>query len=157
MGYQLPIAPNSITIAGHSVALGGSQNLAASDLTNGTTGTGDVVLANSPGLTTPNIGAASAASITTTAMVVGSPTGGMPGSGINLGGSGLLVNANTVIDSGGNGSFAHLTLSGSSSWTANGTGSVSLTSLAPSGAHATVQEWLTIVDNNGVTRYLPCF
>jgi hypothetical protein len=42
-------------------------------------------------------------------------------------------------------------------WSANGSTSVSLTSVAPSGAHATVQEWLTLVDNNGVTRYIPCF
>lgn len=42
---------SSITIAGHSVSLGGSQNLAASDLTNGTTGSGNVVLATSPSIT----------------------------------------------------------------------------------------------------------
>ena len=38
------LANSSITIAGHSVALGGSQALAASDLTNGTFGSGAVVL-----------------------------------------------------------------------------------------------------------------
>lgn len=45
MAYQLPISPDSITIAGHTVALGGSQTLAASDLTNGTLGSGEVILA----------------------------------------------------------------------------------------------------------------
>ena len=53
MGYQLPVVPNTITIAGHVVPLGGSQNLAASDLTNGTTGSGDIVLETSPTLNSP--------------------------------------------------------------------------------------------------------
>jgi hypothetical protein len=55
---------SSVTIAGHSVALGASQTLAASDLTNGTTGSGSVVLAISPTLSTPNIGAATGLSLT---------------------------------------------------------------------------------------------
>jgi hypothetical protein len=55
MGYQLPISPDSLTIAGHTVALGSSQNLAASDLTNGTTGSSDVVLATSPTITSPTL------------------------------------------------------------------------------------------------------
>jgi hypothetical protein len=42
------LVDNSITIAGHTIALGGSHTLAASDLTNGTTGSGEVVLATSP-------------------------------------------------------------------------------------------------------------
>ena len=42
------LANSSITIAGHMVSLGGSQTIAASDLTNGTMGTGAVVLATSP-------------------------------------------------------------------------------------------------------------
>ena len=46
---------------------------------------------------------------------------------------------------------------GSGAWTANGTTSVSLTALAPAGAHATVQEWLTIKDASGTVRYVPCF
>jgi hypothetical protein len=45
------LANSSITIAGHVVALGGAQALAAADLSNGTTGTGSVVLAASPALT----------------------------------------------------------------------------------------------------------
>jgi hypothetical protein len=46
---------------------------------------------------------------------------------------------------------------GSASFTANGSTSLSLTALGPSGAHATVQEWLTIKDSSGTTRYIPCF
>jgi hypothetical protein len=42
------------------------------------------------------------------------------------------------------------------STTANGTVAVVLTSLGPTGANTTVQEWLT-VDINGTTRYLPAF
>jgi len=50
-----------------------------------------------------------------------------------------------------------LKLGSASTWTANGSTAISLTNIAPSGAHATVQEWLTIQDNNGTTRYIPCF
>jgi hypothetical protein len=46
---------------------------------------------------------------------------------------------------------------GATHFTANGTTATSLTSLGPAGAHATVQEWLTIVDSGGTTRYIPCF
>lgn len=45
----------------------------------------------------------------------------------------------------------------SSTFTANGTTATALTSLGPAGASTTVQEWLTIQDNSGTTRYIPCF
>ena len=45
------LANSSITIAGHTVSLGGTQALAAADLSNGTTGTGAVALAASPTFT----------------------------------------------------------------------------------------------------------
>lgn len=45
----------------------------------------------------------------------------------------------------------------SSSFTANGTTALSLTSVGPSGAHATVQEWMTVQDTGGTTRYIPAF
>ena len=48
-------------------------------------------------------------------------------------------------------------LGSSGTWSANGTTAVSLTALAPSGAHATVQEWLTLTDAAGNVRYIPCF
>jgi hypothetical protein len=46
---------------------------------------------------------------------------------------------------------------GSGAFTANGTTAATLTSLAPSGAHATVQEWFTITDASGTVRYIPAF
>jgi hypothetical protein len=52
------LANSSITIAGHSVSLGGSQTLAAADLTNGTTGSGSVVLATSPTIPSPTFSTA---------------------------------------------------------------------------------------------------
>ena len=52
-----PIWPHSsLTIAGHIVSLGGVQTLAAADLTDGTSGTGNIVLATSPTLVTPALG-----------------------------------------------------------------------------------------------------
>ena len=46
---------------------------------------------------------------------------------------------------------------GSGAFTANGTTVVTLTALAPSGAGATVAEWLTIKDASGNVRYIPAF
>lgn len=40
------------------------------------------------------------------------------------------------------------------------TGSVSINpigSTGPTGSHANVQTWLTIIDNSGATRYIPCY
>ena len=69
---------SSITIAGHSVSLGGTQTLAASDLTNGTTGTGSIVLAAGPALTgVPTAPTASAATNTTQIATTAFVTGGM--------------------------------------------------------------------------------
>lgn len=58
------LANSTVTIAGHAVALGGSTAIAAADLSNGVTGSGAVVLANTPSLTTPAIGAATGTSLT---------------------------------------------------------------------------------------------
>lgn len=57
------LANSSMTLAGHVVSLGGTQAFAAADLSNGTTGSGAIVLANTPALITPNIGAATGASL----------------------------------------------------------------------------------------------
>jgi hypothetical protein len=43
------------------------------------------------------------------------------------------------------------------SFSANGAVATALTSVGPVGSHTTVQTWLTIVDNGGVTRWIPCF
>lgn len=50
-----------------------------------------------------------------------------------------------------------LQVNGSSSFTANGTGAAAITGFAPAGAGATPASWLTIIDNGGTTRYIPCF
>ena len=43
------------------------------------------------------------------------------------------------------------------STTANATTATVLGSLGPAGASTTVQKWLTVTDNGGVVRYIPCF
>lgn len=43
------------------------------------------------------------------------------------------------------------------SFSANGSVATSITSVGPTGANTTVQEWLTIKNASGVTRYIPCF
>lgn len=42
-------------------------------------------------------------------------------------------------------------------FSANGTVATVLGSVGPTGAGTAVAKWLTIVDNGGVTRYIPCF
>lgn len=42
-------------------------------------------------------------------------------------------------------------------WTANATTATTMTSLGPAGAHTTVQKWLTVLDDGGVTRYIPAY
>ncbi len=71
---------SSMTIAGHSISLGGTQTLAAADLTNGVSGSGAVVLATSPALTTPTIGVATGTSLTLTGSLT---AGSIRGSVIN--------------------------------------------------------------------------
>lgn len=78
------------TSAGGNITVG---QLAASDLSNGTTGTGTLVLASSPDLTTPNLGTPSAGTLTnctgyTAANLVGAIT-------ISNGGTGLTSTPTT--------------------------------------------------------------
>lgn len=51
----------------------------------------------------------------------------------------------------------NMSLPNPGSWTANGTTGTTMTSLGPSGAHTTIQNWLTAVDNNGNIRYIPAY
>ena len=50
-----------------------------------------------------------------------------------------------------------LQLNNAGAFEANGSVAVSLTSVGPSGASTTVQEWLEILNNGGTARYIPCF
>jgi len=51
-----------------------------------------------------------------------------------------------------------LRLVSANSWTANGTGTVTISNLAPAGVGtATIAKWLTITDNAGVVMYIPAF
>ena len=85
------LANPSLTVAGHSISLGGSQSLAASDLSNGTTGSGNIVLGTSPTLTTPNIGTATGNITGNAATVTTIPT--LSGQVSNSGNSVSLVNS----------------------------------------------------------------
>jgi len=55
------------------------------------------------------------------------------------------------------GSTATLQLNGTGMFTANNTVATEITALGPTGANTTVQEWLTIKNAAGTTRYIPCF
>lgn len=66
------------------------------------------------------------------------------------------ASGNIVCLSIGNGATA-LKISGAGSWKANGSVATVLGSLGPVGSHTTVQEWLSVLDQSGTQRYIPCF
>lgn len=85
-----------------------------------------------------------------------------PGSGTNLqmsggtsGFSAIGVSATGAMSINGNG--VSVQFSDAASFSANGSVAVTLTSLGPTGASTTVVKWLTIRDNTGTTRYIPCY
>lgn len=55
------------------------------------------------------------------------------------------------------GSTATFKFAGTGMFTANNTVATAITSVGPTGANTTVQEWLTIKNAAGTTRYIPCF
>lgn len=61
----------------------------------------------------------------------------------------------TVVITGG--STATFKFAGTGMFTANNTVATAITSVGPTGANTTVQEWLTIKNAAGTTRYIPCF
>jgi hypothetical protein len=72
----------------------------------------------------------------------------------------LANNGSPVLSLGGTGSVSLVgttRFAAPANWSANGSIATSMTSLGPSGAHATVQEWLTVVDSSGTTRYIPAY
>jgi hypothetical protein len=50
-----------------------------------------------------------------------------------------------------------ISIKNTQSYSANGAVATVLGSVGPAGASTTVQKWLTIRDDGGVTRYIPCF
>lgn len=106
--------------------------------------------------------------------ILGSTTGiGFGGAGISFSAAATLAVGNgTASDFSGTVKATTLTLndvsldrgaaglfkfSSAGSFTANSTTATVLGSLGPAGANTTVQKWLTIKDDGGTTRYIPCF
>jgi hypothetical protein len=49
-------------------------------------------------------------------------------------------------------------LNDSAQWTANASGTVTISNVAPSGVGtATITKWLTITDNSGTVMYIPAW
>ena len=66
--------------------------------------------------------------------------------GLTITAGGLTVTAGTV------------TLGNSAHWTANGSGTVTISNVAPSGVGtATITKWLTVTDNAGTVMYVPAW
>ncbi len=81
----------------------------------------------------------------TNAATTASPTIGATGSGANIGLK--LTGKGTGI----------LQVGGTTSWTANGTSGVLLTTMGPTAAGTNVAEWLTVQDASGSVRYIPAW
>lgn len=51
-----------------------------------------------------------------------------------------------------------LQLAAAGMWTANGANTVTISNVAPAGVGtATISQWLTLIDNNGITYYIPAW
>jgi hypothetical protein len=73
---------------------------------------------------------------------------------------GIGTSAATAINIGNSASTTTLTgiLKGAAgAFTADGTTATTMTSLGPTGAHTTVQEWFTVTDASGTVRYIPAY
>jgi trimeric autotransporter adhesin len=111
----------------------------------GTTGTGHVVLDTSPVIVTPSV-----TNLNVTAATV--PANGLAKSAANtLTGYANSAAILSLLPAG------NVKLENAASFSANGSVATVLGSIGPAGSHTTVQEWLTIVDSSGTTRYIPCF
>lgn len=79
----------------------------------------------------------------------------------------LINNINVCCAAGGTGTISsafdisgvsgQVKFKGSENWAANSNVAVTVTSLGPTGAHTTIQRWLTVRDDNGVLRYIPTY
>lgn len=78
---------------------------------------------------------------------------GTPGA-VAIGTSGTDTNINIVVTPKGSGV---LKLGNAGSFTANGSVATTMTSLGPTGSHATIQEWFTVQDSAGTVRYIPAY
>ena len=51
-----------------------------------------------------------------------------------------------------------VTMNDSAQWTANGSGTVTISNVAPSGVGtATISKWLTVTDDGGTVMYIPAW
>ena len=70
----------------------------------------------------------------------------VPAGGLTITAGGLTVTAGT------------LTLGNSAHWTANASGTVTISNVAPAGVGtATITKWLTVTDNAGTVMYIPAW
>ena len=144
------LANSSMTIAGHVIALGGTQAIAAADLSNGTSGSGAVVLVTGATLVTPALGVASATSLALGGATIGGNALAVTGSvlfntalGVASGGTGVAtVAANGLLYGAGTSALQVLA--------ANATGTIKYLQQVSSGAPAWVQIAASDL-SNGVT------
>lgn len=79
------------------------------------------------------------------------------GSGGVFGWSSTAAPGNTVDTGLSRGAAGIVKFTAAGSFSANAAVATVLGSVGPTGAQTTVQKWLTIKDDGGTTRYIPCF
>lgn len=92
--------------------------------------------------------------LTTNAVNTPFVQGGVTGSAATIGALGGDTNVDLGIFCAGTGLVKFV---GGSMLTPNGAVATTMTSLGPTGSHATVQEWLTVKNSAGTVRYIPCY
>jgi len=77
----------------------------------------------------------------------------VPAGGVTITAGGLTITAGGLTVTAGT-----LTLGNSAHWTANASGTVTISNVAPSGVGtATITKWLTVTDNAGTVMYIPAW
>lgn len=84
-------------------------------------------------------------------------TGIRLGSGLTISWSSTTAQNGTLDTQLARGAAGIIQFVSTGSFSANNTVATSITSVGPTGANTTVQEWLTIKNASGTTRYIPCF
>ena len=77
----------------------------------------------------------------------------VPAGGVTITAGGLTITAGGLTVTAGT-----LTLGNSAHWTANASGTVTISNVAPAGVGtATITKWLTVTDNAGTVMYIPAW
>lgn len=140
--YVGVINASSVNTGDHFGVVGSSAGALGMTVDNSSTGTA--------AQTTLNIGNSTATNEAGIILNGGSFSGGQGANALqikNSGASPIVLGTGTEV----------LKIGSSGGWNANGSVATAMSSLGPTGSHATIQEWFTVTDSSGNVRYIPAF